>query len=219
MTEEDTTRAPARAEEPVDRDDSDEPTDPANDLTKNLPEPEVDPDPEQAWKALSLVNDWIKHADAKSGITLAATGAAGILLYNLVKDATHPDCVLTRWVWVTVIVLVITGVSGVTAILPRLNIKQRVRHPIKSWKEEQDLSSLLFYRSVAKKYKGQSPEFVEVFRTLTTDKVRLTAQIAQQVHANATVAHRKYVWANVAVRLLGLAYALLAIVAYLVGTR
>lgn len=191
----------------------------SDDLTKILPEPEDEPDPDQAWKALSLVNDWIKHADAKSGVSLAATGAAGILLYNLLKDESNPSCALARWAWAAVVVLVIAGVTGVTAILPRLSIKQRLRHPISSWKEEQDLSSLLFYRHVARRYKGQSPEFVEVFRTLTSDKEQLTAQIAQQVHANATVAHRKYFWANIAVRALGVAYGLVAVVAYIVGTR
>jgi len=34
----------------------------------------ADPDPDQAWKALNLVNDWIKHAETKLIAILAASG-------------------------------------------------------------------------------------------------------------------------------------------------
>lgn len=43
----------------------------ANSPDKATPEPAIDPEPDHAWKALSLVNDWIKHAEGKAGITLA----------------------------------------------------------------------------------------------------------------------------------------------------
>ncbi len=41
------------------------------------------PDVDQAWKALSLVNDWVKHADAKRGVVLTAAGVSGGVLFNL----------------------------------------------------------------------------------------------------------------------------------------
>lgn len=42
--------------------------------------------PDHAWKLLGLVNDWIRHADAKATATLAFTGALGTLLYNMVRS-------------------------------------------------------------------------------------------------------------------------------------
>ncbi len=44
------------------------------------------PDPDQAWRALSLVNDWVKHAEVKLGVVLTATGVSGGILFNLAKD-------------------------------------------------------------------------------------------------------------------------------------
>ena len=47
---------------------------------------EVKGEPDHAWKALSLVNDWIKHAETKAGATLAAAGVVGGVLFNLMQD-------------------------------------------------------------------------------------------------------------------------------------
>jgi len=189
-------------------------------LDKALPEPEADPDPDQAWKALTLVNDWIKHAEAKTGISLAATGASGVLLYNLVKDQSTPGYVLSIFAVLAGVAMLIAGLAGTIAVLPRLTVDRR-RLPAfsKVVRAEQDLSSLLFFSHIAKKYGGDAPTYVEVFRTLTTDNDQLTRQIAQQVHANATVAHRKYRWTNIAVLALSLDYAFVAVVALIVGKR
>ena len=46
----------------------------------------ADHDPDVAWRALSLVVDWIKHSEAKAGATLAATGVTAGVLYNITKD-------------------------------------------------------------------------------------------------------------------------------------
>ncbi len=47
------------------------------------------PDADQAWKALGLVNDWIKHAEAKASAAMAASGVSAVLLYNLDKSQTN----------------------------------------------------------------------------------------------------------------------------------
>lgn len=183
-----------------------------------LPEPEVDPNPDQAWKALSLVNDWIKHAESKTGIALAATGASGVLLYNLVKDQSAPGPVLSVVAVLAGIAMLVAGLAGTIAVLPRLTVDPgKLPAFNKAVRAEQDLSSLLFFSHIARQYKGDAPTYVEVFRTLTSDDDQLTRQIAQQVHANATVAHRKHLWTNIAVLALSLDYTFLAIVAVIVG--
>lgn len=187
-------------------------------LDEVLPQPESEPNPDQAWKALSLVNDWIKHAEAKTGIALAAAGASGVLLYNLVKDQSHPGRVLSAVAVLAGLAILSTGLAGMVAVLPRLTLNPRKLPAIRSAvSTEQDLNSLLYFAHIARKYKGDVPSYVEVFRTLTADDDQLTRQLAQQVHANATVAHRKYRWTNVAIVGLGLDYTFIAIVALIVG--
>jgi len=200
--------------------DTPDPNDPLNEYDQELPDPEAKPpNPDHAWKALSNINDWIKHAESKTGIVLAAAGASGVLLYNLVKDQTDPGFWLSTAALLAGVFLVLTGLAGVFAILPRLTLNPK-RLPFFK-KAEPDLSSLLFFSHVAKKYKGEdgNPSFVEVFRTLTSDDDHLTQQIAQQVHANATVAHRKYRAANIAIVTLALDYASLAVVAAIIGSN
>lgn len=195
-------------------------SDPLAEYTEPLPEPDFAPDPDQAWKALSNVNDWIKHADSKTGITVAAAGASGVMLYNLVKNQSDPGLWLSIFSVLTGIAATATAIACAIAILPRLTIDPR--HPEAAFdrlRSEPDLSSLLFFSHIAKKYKGKdgNPTFVEVFETLTSDSVQLTRQIAQQVHANATVAHRKFRWTNLAIIALAFDYTFLAVVAMIVG--
>jgi hypothetical protein len=40
-------------------------------------------DLEQAWKALALVNELVKQAEAKLGVVLATAGVTGGILFNL----------------------------------------------------------------------------------------------------------------------------------------
>lgn len=79
--------------------------------------------------------------------------------------------------------------------------------------------NLLFFSNIAKEYDGDGPSYVEVLRSLTSDSERLTRQIAHQVHANATVAHRKFTWADRAIKFLVLALLLLGVVAIIVGLK
>ena len=41
---------------------------------------------DDAWRVLLLINDWIKHADAKTAGTLAAAGVSAGVLYSVVSD-------------------------------------------------------------------------------------------------------------------------------------
>lgn len=42
----------------------------------------VVPAPDHAWKALSVTNEWVRHADAKTGITLAFVAATATALFS-----------------------------------------------------------------------------------------------------------------------------------------
>ena len=45
----------------------------------------IEPQPDQAWKALGLVNEWVRHAETKVAATLAATGVTAGALLNGVR--------------------------------------------------------------------------------------------------------------------------------------
>jgi pycsar effector protein len=62
------------------------------------------------------------------------------------------------------------------------------------------------FHDVARAYKEDSPSYGAILHTLTTNPQDLVRHLGQQIHANATVAQRKYRWANRATQalLLGL---------------
>jgi putative ubiquitin-RnfH superfamily antitoxin RatB of RatAB toxin-antitoxin module len=193
--------------------------------------PEVGPtsEPDQAWKALGLVNDWIKHAEAKVGATLAASGAVGVMLYNLVKDENAPGFWLSAAAVACTVAIIGAGGSATLALIPRLSIvrvakERKIQKAIKGGSDEptqivEDPVNLLFFSNIARHYKDDSPSYIEVLRSMTADPEELTRQIAHQVHANATVAHRKFAWANRAIMSLVAALGLLGLVATIIGMK
>lgn len=198
-----------------------------------------DPDPDQAWKALSLVDEWLKHAEAKSGATLAAAGVAGGVLYNLVKNETHPGLWLSAVAVGCAISSVLSALFALAALAPQLTVP----HP-RAWRlgrdrsddrvaqaaaddeadadaaqtaGEHDPTNLLFFGDIARAYRGNAPTYAEVLAALTSDSHRLTEHIARQVWANSHVSHRKYTWADRAIRALRVALVFLVITAAVVG--
>ena len=86
------------------------------------------PEPDQAWKALSLVNDWIKHADAKVGATLAVSGVVAIMLYNLVKSQHEPGFWLSIFTVLCAVAVAAAGGSAALALMPRVTLVSRWQH-------------------------------------------------------------------------------------------
>lgn len=192
--------------------------------------PEDSPQPDQAWKALGLVNDWIKHADAKVGATLAFSGAVAVMLFNLVKNQDEPSWPLSFASVLCAAAVVGAGGSAALALMPRLSIATRwnkraarqAAGPVTvsaAAEVKEDPVNLLFFSDIARGYDGDSPSYVEILRSLTSDSERLTRQIAHQVHANATVAHRKFAWADRAIKFLALSLMLVAVVGTIVGLK
>lgn len=167
---------------------------------------EVDPD--TAWKSLALVVDWIKHAETKAAATLAGTGVAAGVLFNVTKDVkTWPGLTATA-VGTCVVLLVVAGVCAGVALRPRL------RHGLPG-------QSLLFYRDVSLAHPKDSKggAYITALQTLSTDPQSIVAEVAAQAWANAHVATRKYVWAGWAINALLCALGALALVVLLLARQ
>ena len=160
--------------------------------------------PDQAWKALSLVNDWIRHAEAKTVAALAATGVSTGVLYNVCKGWASPSLIGLAFAVFTGVSMLVAFVCCALALLPRLRVGKRDKAL------QEDLSNLLFFKHIAMTYKGDAPTYAQVLATLSSDPAELTRHIANQVHANANVAHEKYRWVDTAVFLLAMGVVFLA---------
>lgn len=168
------------------------------------------PDPDQAWKALALVNDWVKHAEAKLGVALAATGVSGGVLFNLVNDPSHASVAFDVAATVCGAAVIVAGACAVVGLYPVV----RLRHTTTN-----DSANPLFFHDIARVYESDPPSYGAVLHTLTTNPDDLVRHLSQQVHANATVAQRKYRWANRAIRALLLGFAALGALATIVALK
>lgn len=158
--------------------------------TEPAPEPPAH-DTEVAWKALSLVVDWIRHAEAKAAATLATTGLAAGVLYNVTKDLKAWSRPVSAAVVVCVLLLLVAGISAGVALRPRLRNKN-------------ETPSTIYYRDISAAHPKSSgaSAYVAQLQDLIADKQRLVAEVAGQVWANAHVAKQKFTWTAVAINAL-----------------
>lgn len=163
------------------------------------------PDPEHAWKALGLVNEWIRHGDAKISVTLAGTGAAGVMLFNLVEDQAKTSLLFKLLGGGCAAALFLAALFAVSGLVPQVRVGGK--------KEPEAITNLLFYRHIADGWSGKKERFVYALGALTMDKQDLTKHIGEQVHANAGVARRKYVWSDRSIKALAAGLLLLALTA------
>lgn len=151
-------------------------------------QPELNAD--HAWKLLSLVNEWIRHADSKATATLAFTGALGALLYNLVKNLADTGLCLDALVVLTCALLGSATILCGLTLAPRTHDQEA--HP--------DEINRIFFGSISKHYQGRRPEYRDVLSTLTSDPQELVRDLADQIHANARIAAQKNTCAKWAIR-------------------
>ena len=170
----------------------------------------VSPEPEQAWKALSLVNDWVKHAEVKLGVVLAATAASGGILFNLVNDRGDASVAFDVAAVVSAASVLAAGACAMIGLYPRVRLRRKITD---------DTVNPLFFHDVARAYKGDAPSYGAVLHTLTTNPDDLVRHLGQQIHANATVAQRKYRWANRAIRALLLDLLAIAALATIIALK
>lgn len=157
--------------------------------------------PDQAWRVLSVTNEWIRHADAKAGVTLAFAGATATILSRLVDRHTVWTGALTVVVFVTALFILGASISSAFALVPRV---KRQGDGDRDERESRTFTAhvsgnLLFFEDVCRNYYHSSSGYRRDFSTLTANSSDLTGQIADQVHANSCVAAVKFRWANRAI--------------------
>ena len=154
------------------------------------PSAALPPNPEHAWKALALVNEWIRHSDTKAGVTLAFTGVLGTMTFNLTKDFASRSPLFDVLVATACTLLVLTGALCGWTLTPRVNDKDADR----------DAINRLFFVSISRNFSGKRREYIDVLHTLTANPIELTRDLADQVHANAKIASVKATSAKWAIR-------------------
>jgi Family of unknown function (DUF5706) len=154
----------------------------------------------EAWKAVGLVNDWVKHAETKAAATLTAAGVVGGVLYNLIKNQQDAKAPLAVLAVVCAIAVVLSAGCAITALWPRLRAKEPP-------------TSALYFDHIARRHPKSAATYIEEFKHLVASPENLRDQLAQQIWANAHVARRKYRWAGEALVCLVVALGALAAVA------
>lgn len=162
-------------------------------------------DPDQGWNTLRLVTDWIKHAETKAAGSLAAAGIVGGVLYNLVKNETHPGFWLGLFAVVCTAGVFATGICAIGALWPRLNAKD-------------EPTSGLYFDHIARQHPSKET-YLDTLRLLMADNEHLIKELANQVWSTAHVARQKYLWAIWATRSFVLALSGLAATTLLLGWR
>lgn len=166
-----------------------------------------DPNPDHAWKTLALMNEWIRHSDAKAGVTLAFTGVMATTTFNLVKDFSHRNTASDALVVAVCLLLVLTGALCGWTLTPRVKDKDADR----------DAINRLFFASIDRNFRGKRQEYSEVLRTLTSNPVELTKDLADQIHVNARIATVKATTVKWAIRAALVAGAGIAALAMIIG--
>lgn len=165
--------------------------------------------PDHAWKVLSTTNEWIRHADAKTGVTLAFVGVNGTLLFNVARTNDVWSFWLNLAVFSCMAALVAAVGFAAGALFPRTKTREQRKKLRGSRKPASrveattspDQVNLLFFGHVATHYKDDGPTYQEVLSLITKDRDRLTEQIAAQVHENSHVALIKFRYVNRAIML------------------
>jgi hypothetical protein len=170
------------------------------------------PDPDQAWKALSLVNDWLRHAETKLAATLAATGVSGGVLFNLVKNHDHGSVLFNISAATCFAGVIVAGTFALVGLFPRVQLSR-------PQETKDEPINPLFFHDIARAFKGDAPSYSAILHTLTTTPDDLVRHISQQVHANSTVAQLKYRWANWAIRALLLGLVGLAVLVWTISLK
>lgn len=150
-------------------------------------------DIDEAWRVLGLVNDWLKHAEAKAGLALATAGVLGGLLYNLVTGLSNPPWWITAPMVFSVVFIFIGGVCGALAVVPQLRRKEPPTSKI-----YYDHISRAYPRA-CKNHQSKLPDFQKAFAKVTDGKEAIFDELSAQVWVNAHVTSGKYKWSTWAI--------------------
>lgn len=181
--------------------------------------PHTHPQPDHAWKALTVTNEWIRHADAKTAAVLAFAGVTAGVQFNLVKDISTWSVWLTVSSSVVVVALLLTVWFAGRALFPRTSPTSDPKNApgIDQQAESEVVGNLLFFGDVVKHYGETRPTYRQVLTVLTSSPQQLTEQIADQIHANAHIATTKMKKVNGAIICGLVAVGAVGINAFLIG--
>jgi hypothetical protein len=163
--------------------------------------------PEQAWHVLSLINALITQAETKLGVVLAAAGVSGGILFDLVHSQVGHSLGVDAVATLCAVLVFIAGSCAMIGLYPRVTLRLQHTRPT---------GNPLFFRDIAHIYKGDPMAYSRVLQKLTTHPDDLVHHLAQQIHANATIAQRKYRWADWAVKALLLDLLAIALLATII---
>lgn len=143
------------------------------------------PQPDVAWRVLLVTNDWIRHADSKTAVTLAFITATGVMLFNLVHDLGIWKCTTIALTLGTILALVGAMVFSASALAPRTKAsKDSPPNP-------------LFFGAIASMDKAS---YLKTLSTLTSTPEELVLKTADQVHENSVIANKKHQRVKIAIR-------------------
>lgn len=147
-----------------------------------------------AWKALDLVVGWVKYADAKVAILLAATGVLGGLLFNMTRslNPAGTSSLAIAAMALSATAIVVGGVLSIIALKPR--------------NANQSGENMLFYIDISARASQDGVETTA--RHLTSNLVDQTAllnAVSLQIISNSKIAKRKFLWGNRALISFGVA--------------
>jgi Pycsar effector protein len=137
-----------------------------------------------AWEALKLVTEWIKHAETKASVTLAGSGLIGGVLYTLVTSRNRNGAVFAAAATICAACVFVAACAASMVLRPRVHAR---RAP----------TSLLYYHDVARRFRADVDGYTHALTALLADPNALVPAIAAQVWANAHVARAKYRWTNI----------------------
>ncbi|WP_157246896.1 Pycsar system effector family protein [Nonomuraea typhae] len=143
----------------------------------------TEPGAEDAWKALTLVLDLVKHAEMKAGLTLASAGAVGGVLYSLIRSVPRASVLFGTTAGFCVLFVIVAASAAGLALIPRVRSEP---------------TNLLHFHHVATRFGIRSDVYMGELSALVTQPDALVSAIAHQVWANARVARQKYRWATLA---------------------
>ncbi len=132
------------------------------------------------WQIYTTINEWIRFADTKAGVALAAHGAVfTVAMPAIMKEkqyfSQHPF--LTCNMVFCTLCAVVSVFYGIRCILPRLNVGEA--------------RSLIFFAHIAQAY-DNSDSFAAHSRKHFRDADGYEVQVLDQIWANARVAWSKH---------------------------
>lgn len=159
--------------------------------------------PDEAWRILLLVTEWLRYADAKLGVTLAAAGVGGGVLFNLVANERDGSRLFDTAAVICFLGLLVAGFAAMAGLFSRLRAEKLGARP----------PNPIFFGDIASAFSEEAQDYATVLSTLVQAPDELMGHLSQQVLENSRIAHRKFRWANRAIQAFSIGLAGLAGVA------